>query len=289
LLAGCQGGKAACGENEYSAGYERIGVLRSKDGGASWTFLGDACFHAPKLIPVDPSPLPTASGIELYFLDLKSLGQPIGSERVIYRAHSSDGLDFTQPQPVFHFGETITDPYVIQIGDGSYRMYLQHNAELEDIISATSRDGMPFVLDESSRTRDGAIPGALLLPDGRIRLFVAGDPRGIKSLISNDGLDFQMEEGIRIPATGISITDPHPIRLRSGDYLMVYTVHPDGVYADEQARLAAMEIYISSSVDGFTWSLNPAIIAYGSVPGLVEDHSGDLYIYYVDASHRRKP
>jgi len=289
LLAGCQGSKATCDENEYSAGYERVGVLRSMDSGASWTFLGDACFHAPELIPVDPSPLPTSSGIALYFLDLKSLNQPTGSERVIYRAESSDGLDFTLPRPVFRFGETITDPYILQIGDGSYRMYLQHIAEVEDIISATSSEGMPFKLDESSRTKDGAIPGALLLPDGRVRLFVAGDPRGIKSLISNDGLNFQMEEGIRIPANGISVTDPHPIQLQSGSYLMVYTVHPDGVYADEQARLAAIEIHISSSEDGFTWALSPTTIAYGSVPGLVEAPGGNLYIYYVDASHRRNP
>jgi hypothetical protein len=289
LLAGCQGKNATCDENEYSAGFERVGVLRSMDGGASWTFLGDACFHAPELIPVDPSPLPTSSGIALYFLDLKSLNQPTGSARVIYRAESSDGLAFTLPQPVFRFGETITDPYILQIGDGSYRMYLQHIAEVEDIISATSREGMDFELDERSRTRDGASPGALLLPDGRIRLFVAGDPRGIRSLISYDGLNFQMEDGIRIPADGISVTDPHPIQLQSGSYLMVYTVHPDGVYADEQARLAAIEIHISSSDDGLDWKLSPTTIGYGSVPGLVEVPGGDLYIYYVDASHRRSP
>ena len=289
LISGCQGEKAACDENEYSAGFERIGVLRSMDSGESWTFLGDACFHAPELIPVDPSPLPTASGIALYFLDLKSLNQPAGMERIIYRAESSDELNFTLPQPVFRFGETITDPYVIKMGDGSYRMYLQHIAEVGDIISASSRDGMLFTLDEGGRTMLGAIPGALLLPDGRIRLFVAGDPSGIKSLISSDGLNFQMEEGVRIPANGIRITDPHPIQLQSGSYLMVYTIHPDGVYADEQARLAAIEIHLASSEDGSTWTSNPAIIAYGSVPGLAEAPGGSLYIYYVDASHRMNP
>jgi len=289
MLAGCQGNQAACGENEYSAGFERIGVLRSTNGGGSWTFLGDACFHAPELIPVDPSPLQTSSGIALYFLDLKSLNQPSGSKRVIYRAESKDGLDFTLPQPVFQFGETITDPYILQIGEDSYRMYLQHHAGVEDIISATSSAGMPFRLDAGSRTKDGAIPGALLLPDGRVRLFASGDPQGIRSLISNDGLAFQMEEGIRVPSNGINIADPHPIQLQSGGYLMVYTAHPDGVYADEQARLAAIEIHISSSDDGLVWRSNPATLAYGSVPGLVEARGGDLYIYYVDASHRKDP
>ncbi|MGB2895945.1 MAG: hypothetical protein WBB65_07275 [Anaerolineales bacterium] len=288
-LAGCHGAETACGEDEYSAGFERIGVLRSTDGGATWAFLGDACFHAPELIPVDPSPLPTASGVALYFLDLRSLNQPAGAARVIYRAESRNGLEFNEPAPAFLFGENITDPYILQLGASSYRMYLLHLAEVQDIISATSRDGLVFTLDEGSRTKEGAIPGALLLPDGRVRLFVAGDPRGIKSLISGDGLAFTMEEGLRIATDGISTTDPHPIRLRSGGYMMVYTVHREGTYADEQARLAAIEIHIAISADSFNWTVNPAPIAHGSVPGLVEATDGTLYTYYVDASHHRNP
>jgi hypothetical protein len=288
-LAGCQGDKSACGEDEYSAGFERIGVLRSTDGGGTWTFLGDACFHAPELIPVDPSPLANGSGIALYFLDLKTLGQQTAAQRVIYRAESSDGLEFSQPEPVFLFGENVTDPYVLQLSGGGYRMYLMHPIQPADIISATSRDGLSFTLDEGYRTKEGAIPGALLLPDGRVRLFVAGDPRGITSFVSTDGLTFTMEDGVRIPLDGISTTDPHSIQLRAGGYMMVYTVHREGNYSDEQARLAAIEIRIASSADGFTWTVNPTLITYGSVPGLVETADGTLYIYYVDASHRMKP
>jgi hypothetical protein len=288
-LAGCQRPETGCGEDEYSAGFERVGVLRSTDGGASWTFLGDACFHAPQLLPVDPSPQVSASGVALYFLDLKTLNQQAGNGRVIYRAESSDGVEFSQPEPVFLFGENVTDPYILRLGDGSYRMYLMHLSEPEDIISATSRDGLVFALDEGYRTREGAIPGALLLPDGRVRLFVAGDPRGITSLVSPDGLTFTMEEGARIPMDGIRTTDPHPIPLQAGGFMMVYTTHREGNYADEQARLAAIEIRTASSADGFNWTVNPRPIAYGTVPGLVETADGILYVYYVDASHRRTP
>lgn len=72
-----------------------------------------------------------------------------------------------------------------------------------------------FTLDESCRKKEGAIPGALLLPDRRIRLFVAGDPRCITSLISSDGLTFTIEEGVRIPLEGIRTTDSHPIQLQN--------------------------------------------------------------------------
>ncbi len=288
-LVGCHGDRSACGEDEYSAGFERIGVLSSTDGGNTWTFLGNACFHAPELIPVDPSPLANDSEVALYFLDLKTLDQQAGAERVIYRAENRDGLTFSQPEPVFAFGEDITDPYVVQLAGSGYRMYLMHPIEPADIISASSQDGLVFTLDDGYRTTMGAIPGALLLPDGRVRLFVAGDPRGITSLVSPDGLTFTMEEGVRIPLDGIRTTDPHPIQLRAGGYLMVYTVHRDGDYADEQARLAAIEIRIASSADGFTWTVDPTPIAYGSVPGLVETADGTLYIYYVDASHRMNP
>jgi hypothetical protein len=288
-LAGCQPVEVGCAENEYSAGFERVGVLRSTDGGASWTFLGDACFHAPQLIPVDPSPQVSASGVVLYFLDLKTLNQQVGTERVIYRAESSDGVEFGQPEPAFLFGENITDPYILRLGDGRYRMYLMHLSEPPDIISATSRDGLVFALDEGYRTKEGAIPGALLLPDGRVRLFVAGDPRGITSLVSPDGLIFTMEEGARIPMEGIRTTDPHPIPLKAGGFMMVYTTHREGNYADEQARLAAIEIRTARSSDGFNWTVDPRPIAYGSVPGLVETADGTLYVYYVDASHRRTP
>jgi hypothetical protein len=280
------GGEGACGEHEYSASFERIGVLRSTDGGATWTALGDACFHALELVPVDPSPVADESGITLYFLDLHSLGQE-GIPRQIYRSTSKDGVAWSAPEVVFGFGENITDPYVLRLADGSYRMYLMHPVEPADIISAWSSDGRSFTLEAGARTTAGAIPGAVLLPDGRVRLFVAGDPRGITSLISEDGLNFSAEEGVRIPAGGARTTDPHPIALDGGGYLMVYDVQPrpDTDYPDEPTRLNAIEIHLARSDDALTWTVDPTPIAFGSVPSVVETSDGTLFLFYVDASH----
>lgn len=285
-VAGC-GEARDCGEYEYSAGFERIGVLRSDDAGATWSALPDACFQAPELLPVDPSPIADGAGLAVYFLDLLTLGRD-DTPRQIYRSASRDGATWTEPQPVFAFGEDITDPFVLRLADGSYRLYLQHPGS-RDIVSAWSPNGAAFSFEPGVRTAAGAIPGALLLPDGRVRLFVAGDPRGITSLISSDGLTFMAEEGVRVPATGFRTTNPHPTPLSAGGYLMVYDVQPraDADYPDEQARLSSIEIRLARSADGLNWTVDPAPVGLGNVPGIVEIADGALLVVYVDASHRR--
>jgi hypothetical protein len=102
-----------CTDSEYSASNERIGVMRSTDGGENWEFLGHACFHAPVLAPVDISPILIEGRIALYFVDLMSFTS--GSTRTAYRAFTSDGLSFTRPVPVYSSTtQQITDPYVLK-------------------------------------------------------------------------------------------------------------------------------------------------------------------------------
>ena len=43
-----------------------------------------------------------------------------------------------------------------------------------------------------------ADPSAVELPDGRIRLYVFTEGQGVRSAISNDGINFQDEEGVRV-------------------------------------------------------------------------------------------
>jgi hypothetical protein len=254
---------------------ERIGVLRSTDHGATWTFIGYASFNAPTLIPVDPSPLATDNGIALYFLDLAGLGKPAGTPRVIYRAVTTDALLFTPPVQAFSYPEDMTDPYVLQMPNESCRLYLQ--AVGRGIISASSSDGLEFTLEDGERSIDGGTPGALVTPDGDIRLFFAGES-GISSALSGDGLTFVSEQGERIPKGSYRlIADPHPIRLQSGSYLMSYIRVPSAGEPplDNEMRLAG-------SIAGFDWTENPVSLRLGANPGLVETADGTLYIYFVD-------
>jgi hypothetical protein len=279
-----------CRDDEYSNRPERIGVLRSTDRGATWTFLGDACFHAPDLTPVDPSPAVIDQGIALYFVDIATLGPGQPDTPRLYRANTADGLEFSKPAPAFVYADFVTDPYILRMPDGTCRAYMLHPcdpAECDNpgIVSAFSSDGKLFTLEGGIRTKEGGIPGALFLPDHQVRLFV-GHTEGIYSFIGPDGLAFTQESSVRILSNGGLISDPHPISLRTGGYLMAYSILPPGNYADDFAKIAAVEIRLASSTDGFNWTLKPEPIWHGGVPGLVETEDGTLLIYFVDVNHK---
>jgi hypothetical protein len=266
-----------CNVGVYGAGVERIGMMESSDHGASWQFKGHACFHAPALTPVDPSALFDGGELVLYFFDLMSFDSPTHTFR-IYRTAARDaaGLDFSLPAEVFELSDTeFTDPAVIKLPSQTYRMYLHSTS---GIISASSADGRSFTEDAGIRT-EGAVPGALVLPDGKVRLFISGG--GIMSLISDDGLAFTAEPGVRIalPAGAPVVADPHPIRCADGVYRMVYKVKPTagGVELDE--------IYLADSADGYTWNPGQTSLRKGSVPTLVELPDGRLRIYFVDFAY----
>lgn len=266
-----------CTQAEWGPGLERVGVYRSIDGGATWTRLTPVCLHDPALVPADPSPIAVAGGVALYVLDLQSLNS---LPSIIYRAFSADGFSFSSPVAAFSTNEQITDPYVLAM-PGGFRMYLQST---RGILSAWSSDGITFVADPGIRTTAGGVPGALRLPDGRVRLFVGGissdGVHGIISLISDNGLDFTLESGARIASSAsIKAANPHPIGLPNGTYLMAY--------AGVTATPLADELHLATSTDGFSWTAGPAV-GIANMPGLVLTADGTLLTYYVDFKRKRE-
>jgi hypothetical protein len=251
---------------------ETIGMIESDDHGLTWHFRGHAQLHAPSHNPVDPSVMFDNGKLVLYWFDLYSLGKDTS---FVYRAEAKDGsgLDFTSPEKAFALYGDLTDPMIIKLPGGAYRMYAQSNG----IISATSADGRHFVQDPGIRTNTGGVPGAMVLPDGKVRLFVCG--QGITSLISDDGITFTPEPGVRIPVPlGASIVaDPNPIRCIDGAYRMAYKVVPSGSGGVETDR-----VYFAESDSGFNWIPGSGLLVSGSVPTLVELPDGRLRIYYVD-------
>lgn len=253
---------------------EHIAMLESADGGATWDFKGYAEFHNPELNPVDPSATWDKGLLVLYFLDINTLGQDTA---LLYRTVASDdtGLDFLPPEVILEYEGDFTDPDVVILPGGVYRFYL--NTFTGGLSSATSFDGFSLSLDPGFRTSAGGVPGALLLPDGRVRLFVCG--QGITSLVSPDGLEFTQEPGVRIsiPEGAYVVADPDPILTAEGRYLMVYKVRPE-----ETEEPYDDEIYLAESADGLNWTPGSAPLAKGSVPTLVQLPDGRLRIYYVD-------
>jgi hypothetical protein len=264
-------------------GSSSLGVLRSTDHGATWTYLGKTYMQNSTVWAVDPTGFTIDSRIVLYFVDFGHLNQPVPQN--IYRATSVDGVNFDTPQLVYTQADTMVDPFVLPMPDGSFRLYVPSGQE--GIISAVSRDGLEFTREVGVRIRfrDGGMPGALLLPDNRVRMFVNGDKdgqEGIFSLISNDGLNFAIESGMRIPApVGFLVIDPQPIQLSDGRYLMLYQIF-DAKRMDQPAPWTFQEIRLATSTDAFNWTVNPTVIGLGSTSCIVEAADGTLFIYYVN-------
>jgi alpha-N-arabinofuranosidase len=270
-----------CTDSEYSAGTERIGVMRSTDGSKTWEFLGHACFHAPTLAPVDISPTRIGNDVALYFVDVMSFAP--GRNRTVYRALTSDGVLFTQPVPVYSSTtEQLTDPYVLRKRTGEFIMYLSDAGGIR--VTVSTDQGATFT--SSGMVSLGlSVPGALQLPDGSVRLLGGAPPTGsdINGATSPDGLsNFVLDAQPAIQRNGADmINDAQPISLSSGGYLMSYKVRPAGAAEDPAKDL----VYLATSTDGYTWTTGTSPIVKGSVPSIVELADGTLLLYYVDFNY----
>jgi hypothetical protein len=275
LLAGCAG---TTEDNTAS-----LGVLRSTDHGATWTSLGQVHMQNSTVWPVDPTGFTSNGHIVLYFVDFGHLNQPV--PQTMYCATSADGVNFDTPQPVYTQALTMVDPFVLPMPGGLFRAYIPSGEE--GIISALSNNGLTFTRENGIRIAfgGGGMPGALLLPDNRVRLFVNGandGQEGIFSLISDDGLNFTVESGVRIPApAGFIVNDAQPIHLLDGGYLMLYQMF-DAKLMDQPAPWTFVELRLATSADTFNWTTNPTIIGYGGTSCIVETADGTLFIYYVN-------
>ena len=117
--------------------------------------------------------------------------------------------------------ENVLDPDVIQLADGTYRMYL--NAE--NILSAHSTDGITFTPEEGVRVEKGNVPGSILMPDGTVRMYNC--IKGISVYESQDGIEFSLlEENIiqKDDQVGRILCDPSITSIPDG-YLLVYKVN----------------------------------------------------------------
>jgi len=268
------GQASTCSRGEPSI----LGVLRSTDHGATWTSLGNACLPDATIGAVDPTGLVIDGQIVLYFVDIVHLFQSV--PQVLYRATSTDGVNFDTLQPAYTQPRTIVDPFVLRMPDGSFRLYVP--SDEEGIISAVSSDGLAFTREDVVRSAEGGMPGALLLPDNAVRLFTCGD--GIASFISGDGLNFTPETGLRIQADpNMMIDNPQPIQLNDGSYLMLFSSHP----ADRSGQPDPWEFTetrLATSADGFEWTVNPTVIGLGGTSCAVEMPDGTLYVYYVNGN-----
>ncbi len=223
--------------------------------------------------------------VRLYYAD----------EGGIYSAVSADGLSFSTEGVRLAAGNgmerLVADPTVIRTADGSYRMYYKGaegggppSEAKHRTFSAISRDGLNFTREGLifDRTVITSVPDAIVLPDGRIRLYFVyfnQEERQfnncIRSAVSTDGVNFKMEPGTRL---GPGFVDPAVILLPDETYLMLskyYSEFDRGATGPGRSG-----IYVFHSVDGLNFSEPVFVSDQGIDPCLLHLSENKYRVYY---------
>jgi hypothetical protein len=179
---------------------------------------------------VDPSIIRDNSGkYRLYYLASNASGDP-GSEASPHEIHlaiSDNGINFTSYGVVFSY-EGLVDPDIFFYKETWY-MYVFDLLKGETII-ATSSDGYSFTYKQALSLKNWGTVAPILLDNGNLRLYAFEQKKqsgnSFCSFISSNGIDWLIEEGIRLQAgAGDQITDPFVIRWKDS-YRMYYKINP---------------------------------------------------------------
>jgi len=167
--------------------------------------------------------------------------------------------DFQYESPwIEEEGKRIDDGYfwdvsIVQLDDGTYRMYGEKGTSIESYISD---DGLSWEKEDGIRLRNAAFPLVLRTDDEKWRMFFCPSGQGIQqnkflSAISSDGLNFVKEDGERYKGEGNleeKIQGPRIIPLDDGTYRMYFTATSNPDTKDETLRILS-----AKSDDGFNF------------------------------------
>lgn len=122
------------------------------------------------------------------------------------------------------------DADIVELDDGRFRIYYSVEPEVPgnkfELYSAVSTNGEQWQTEEGIRKTMVSFPDVVKLDDGRFRLYFQNGGE-IKSAISNEGLIFTDEPGIRVGKfeSGFNLENvgaQSTIKMSNGSYLMVY-------------------------------------------------------------------
>lgn len=143
---------------------------------------------------------------------------------------------------------------IVSLGGTQFRAYYMKSGQ---IYSALSEDDGRSFTEEGARFAGNHF-AALKLPSGQVRIYYTDFETGdLFSKISDDGLDFTDEEGIRLSASEEGIVHPSVITLPDGGYRMYFDVEisensNEGPNFGEKMKSA-------SSTDGLAWTLDNGV------------------------------
>lgn len=197
----------------------------------------------------------------------------------IKSAISSDCLSWNR-EPGFRMlpdeAERVIGMCVIKLDDGSFRMY--YHARISNnpgkIYSAISQDGFAWEKEPgvrvSSDNDDLGSPYCVQLKDGSFRLYFhfytnfsrLSSKRNIASAISSDGINFEIEDGVRVEQTDdderYAVYAPSVVE-KDDSWSMYY-----GAWADQKAGCIKRTV----SADGLLWEESKEVIL---APGSFQD------------------
>lgn len=201
---------------------ENVNCAESLDGGRSFAVLGCTIAWRSGVKAVDPSPVRLPDGrLRLFYYapDTQSPGAP--GRHSVYSAVSADGVAFAEEGLAFTW-EGLVDPDVFWSG----REWLMYVFALgQTTLMAHSDDGRNFTYLGPLPLEGWGTTAPVRLPDGRLRLYAFDQPRAqvVASFLSEDGLAWTREEGLRLEAEpGFQLTDPFVVRLPDGSWKMFY-------------------------------------------------------------------
>lgn len=183
----------------------------------------------------------------------KEEGQPATSE-------SSKVAATWQEKGVAISGQ-YADADVVDIGGGKFRMYYSVEPEVPnnklELYSATSTDGENWTKEPGVRKEFATFPDVLKLSENKYRLYYQ-NAGVIKSAISEDGLSWQDEDGVRISdkKEGFSLENvgaQSTTRLEDGTYLMVYRGMIKEKYSSEVPNENTQIFFYATSKDGLNF------------------------------------
>ncbi|MDO8452892.1 MAG: hypothetical protein Q7S79_04020 [bacterium] len=207
---------------------------------------------------------------------------------------SQDGITFVKEQGIRIASGTgneliVCDPTIVNLPDGKVRMYYKGadsmnpgpGKSVHKIYSAISTDGLTFQkeglrIDSETNgdNRWASVPDAIMLPDGRVRLYyvtASEMEHGIGSAISTDGLNFTKEPGLRVP----SLVDPALVKF--GDKYVIFAAS-----IDERFGGLPKGIYYTESSDGLDFGEPVAVFQENDVydPTVLKVDENTIRVFY---------
>ena len=149
--------------------------------------------------------------------------------------------------------------------------------------SLGNRTATSDLMKVSREQRAWGVPDPVLLPDGRVRIYMVEMPQQMKcgekiaSYISTDGVSFTKEPGWRLEG---GYVDTEVLRAKDGDWIMILA----DIACTSSNR---QELYVTTSKDGLVWEKPTMLVGsgvYGLDPTGYEVSTNVFRIYFAQES-----